>query len=143
METNQLIAAQLRPILTRLVRKLRKLSPSDNLLSQSERSVMVLLDQQGEMSSAELAVLEQITPQSMGQLLNHLAGLDLICKTPSKQDKRKVIISLSKVGIEKLEKVRSERNEWLSLAISQVCSEKEQKALLEALGPLAKLIDFN
>ena len=142
METSQLIAAQLRPLITRLVRKLRKLSPANNLLSQSERSVMVLLEQNGEMLSGELAVMEKITPQSMGQLLNHLTELDLISKTVSGTDKRKIIISLSDSGRKMIQQVRNERDEWLSKAIEQVCTEKEQKILLEAIGPLTKLVDF-
>lgn len=142
MENNQLIAAQLRPLITRLVRKLRKLSPANDLLSQSERSVMVLLEQNGKLLSGELAVMEKITPQSMGQILNHLTELGLISKAVSSTDKRKIIISLSDAGREMIEKVRHERDEWLSNAIKQVCTEKEQNILLEAIGPLTKLVDF-
>jgi DNA-binding MarR family transcriptional regulator len=137
------IAAQLRPLLTRIVRKLRKVSPVAGSLSQTERSVMVLLEQQGPLLSAELAVIEKITPQSMGQVLNNLAALDFIDKTPSLTDKRKVHISLSDKGRGMIEKVRGERNEWLTKAISQTCTPQEQEALLNALTPLAKLIDFD
>ena len=103
---------------------------------------MVLLEQNGEMLSGELAVMEKITPQSMGQLLNHLTELDLISKTVSGTDKRKIIISLSDTGRKMIQQVRNERDEWLSKAIEQVCTEKEQKILLEAIGPLTKLVDF-
>lgn len=142
-EKNQFIASQLRPLLARLTRKLRKLSPVDTVLSQTERSVLVLLDQGGEYLSVELAEIEKITPQSMGQLLNNLVSLDLITKTVSPADKRKIIISISKNGQEMIEKVRNERNEWLSMAISQACTEEDQKILLAAIGPLTKLVDFN
>ena len=140
---HQSIAVQLRPLLTRLVRKLRKLSPSDGLLSQGERAVLVLLDQQGKMLSGELAIMEKITPQSMGQLLNHLAALQLITKTVSTDDKRKIFISLSAAGRQRIQKVRKERDEWLTKAIEAVCTEKEKDILLKAIGPLTKLVDFN
>ena len=143
LETNQIIASQLRPLLTRLTRKLRKLSPADTELSHTERSVLVLLDQHGELLSGELAAIEKITPQSMGQLLNHLTALDLVTKTVSLTDKRKVIIGLSKTGKMMIERVRNERNEWLATAISQACTPEDQKVLLAAIGPLTKLVDFN
>ena len=139
----EIIAAQLRPLLKRLTRKLRKLSPSDGLLSQSERSVLVLLDEHGQLLASELAVMEKITPQSMGQLLNHLAQLNFIDKKVSPTDKRKILISLSEYGINTIEKVRSERNEWLSKAITATCTPEEQEILLKAIGPLTKLIAYN
>ncbi|RYD75529.1 MAG: MarR family transcriptional regulator [Sphingobacteriales bacterium] len=136
------IASELRPVLARLNRKLRKLSPSNTVLSQTERSVLVLLEQEEYLLSAELAVLEKITPQSMGALLNHLAELKLISKTASETDKRKVHISLSATGKEMLEQVRHERDEWLDKAIAEVCTEQEQLILKEAIGPLTKLVNF-
>jgi len=139
----EIIAAQLRPLLKRLTRKLRKLSPSDGLLPQSERSVLVLLDEHGQLLASELAVMEKITPQSMGQLLNHLAQLNFIDKKVSPTDKRKILISLSQYGISTIEKVRSERNEWLSKAITATCTPEEQEILLKAIGPLTKLIEYN
>jgi len=139
----QLLATQLRPTLQRLVRKLRRLSPADGLLSQSERSVLVLLDEHGQLLSSELAVKEKITPQSMGQLLNHLAELNLIDKTASTTDRRKIYISLSQHGTNMIAKVRSERNEWLSKAIAETCTLQEQEILLKAIIPLTKLVEFN
>ncbi|WP_158800133.1 MarR family winged helix-turn-helix transcriptional regulator [Pedobacter sp. L105] len=141
-EIHDILAAQLRPLLTRMLRKLRKLSPADSQLSQNERSVMVLLDQHEQLLSAELAVMEKITPQSMGQLLNRLSALGLITKTDSVSDKRKVLISLSEKGKAGIQVVRNERDEWLSAAISKVCTKKEQLILMEAIGPLTKIVDL-
>lgn len=141
-KNQDLLAAQLRPLLARLIRKLRKLSPANEQLSQSERSVLVLLDQHQQLLSAELAVMEKMTPQSMGQLLQHLAALDLITRTPSDSDKRKIHISLSAAGKERIQKVRRERDEWLSKAIANVCTKEEQAILQAALAPLARLVDY-
>jgi len=142
MNHTLILAAELRPVLTRLVRKLRKLSPADEQLSQGERAVLVLLDQHGQLLSVELAVMEKITPQSMGQLLNHLAAKNLVNKTVSADDKRKVIISLSETGKERIQKVRNERDEWLARAIAETCTADEQLTLHSAIGPLTKLVDF-
>ncbi|SEW53038.1 MarR family winged helix-turn-helix transcriptional regulator [Chitinophaga arvensicola] len=137
-----LLAAELRPLLARLIRKLRKLSPANEQLSQSERSVLVLLDQQDALLSAELAVMEKMTPQSMGQLLQHLSALGLITKTISPTDKRKILISLSATGKERIQKVRRERDEWLSRAIGEVCTKEEQAILRAAIGPLSRLVEY-
>ena len=141
-EKSNSIASALRPVLARLNRKLRKLSPSDTVLSQTERSILVLLEQNEYLLSAELAVIEKITPQSMGAILNHLSELHLVSKTASLDDKRKVHISISAQGKEMLEQVSHERDEWLSKAIAEVCTEQEQLILKEAIGPLTKLVNF-
>jgi DNA-binding MarR family transcriptional regulator len=141
VENSQILATELRPVLTRLVRKMRKLSQASSMLSQTERSVLVLLENQ-QMLSAELALIEKITPQSMGQVLNHLSALDLISKNISETDKRKIYISLSPKGLEMIQTVRHERDEWLSKAIAEVCTEKEQLILKEVIGPLIKLVDY-
>ncbi|WP_131537675.1 MarR family winged helix-turn-helix transcriptional regulator [Pedobacter nototheniae] len=141
IQNSDVLAAQLRPILTRLVRKMRKLSPINTVLSQTERSVLVLLENE-KFLSAELAVIEKITPQSMGSVLNHLSGLNLIEKTPSETDKRKIYISISETGKKMIQQVRNERDEWLGKAIAEVCTEKEQEAIGAAIGPLSKLVDF-
>lgn len=86
--------------------------------------------------------MEHITTQSMSQILNHLQGLNLIIRTPSATDGRKVIITLSTLGQEKINKVRNEREEWLNKAIYEVCTPEEQELLLKALGPLKKLIEY-
>ena len=141
-DPTDVLATKLRPVLTRLVRKLRKLSPVDTPLSQSERSVLVLLEQNGELLSAELAVMEKITPQSMGQIINHLSALNLIDKKVSPTDKRKILLSISAQGAKMIQQVRNERDEWLSKALRQTCTPAEQQLLLQAIDSLNKLVDF-
>ena len=141
-DPTDVLATKLRPVLTRLVRKLRKLSPADTQLSQSERSVLVLLEQNGELLSAKLAVMEKITPQSMGQIINHLSALNLIDKKVSPTDKRKILLSISAQGAKMIQQVRNERDEWLSKALRQTCTPAEQQLLLQAIDSLNKLVDF-
>ncbi len=137
------LAAQLRPVITRLMRKLRKISPNNNQLSQGERAVLVLLEQSSPMLSSEMAVIEGITPQSMGAILKHLDALSLISKEPSKVDKRKVYISLSPIGKKLIQQVRKEREDWLIEAIAKACTEKDCAILLKAIEPLNKLLEIN
>jgi DNA-binding MarR family transcriptional regulator len=69
------LASELRTVITRLIKKLRKHSVTGMQLSLTERSTMSLLDQYGELLPNELAAMEKITNQSMSQILNHLSEL--------------------------------------------------------------------
>jgi DNA-binding MarR family transcriptional regulator len=142
MENNDFYVSELRTVLARLMKKLRKESVTARHLSLTERSTIGLLDQHKELLPSELASMEKITNQSMSQILNHLLELGYIRRTASKTDKRKVLISLTKAGEDILVKVRSERDEWLSRAIEQTCSKEEQHLLKQVLIPLTKIVDF-
>ncbi|WP_299579561.1 MarR family transcriptional regulator [Mucilaginibacter sp.] len=135
-------ASDLRNVITRLIKKLRKQSPTGSQLSLTERSTMALLDQNKKMLPSELAAAEMITNQSMSQVLNHLFELGYIIRTASTTDKRKVNISLSELGESTLLQFRHERNEWLANAIAIACTPEEKKVLQQAIGALSKVIDL-
>ena len=137
-----LFASDLRTAITRLIKKLRKESPTGLGLSLTERSTMALLYQHKAMLPSELAANEMITNQSMSQVLSHLFELGFITRSVSATDKRKVNISLSDLGETTLLQVRHERDEWLAKAITTACTADEQELLKKAIGPLGKLIDL-
>src|SRR5881227_93130 len=134
------LASELRTVITRLIKKLRKHSVTGMSLSLTERSTLSLLDQQGELLPNQLASMEKITNQSMSQILNHLAELGYINRRISKEDKRKSIISLSAKGAAVLKQVRSEKDNWLYEALDKTCSDNEIEILKKAIAPLKKLI---
>jgi DNA-binding MarR family transcriptional regulator len=140
---NLQLASELRSVLIRLYKKLRKKSVSAEKLSLTERSTISIIYNNGTMLASELALMEKITTQSMSQVVNHLFELGLIVKTPSETDKRKVLISLSDTGKEIIEKARTEKDEWLSDAIADALTPEEHDALTKALGALTKLVDFD
>jgi DNA-binding MarR family transcriptional regulator len=136
------LATDLRTVLGRLVKKLRKKSVTGQQLSLTERSSMGLIQQHKELLPSELASMEKITNQSMSQIVNHLLELGYITRTISATDKRKVLISLTGEGEKTLAQVRSERAEWLLKAIAQTCNDDEVSLLKQVIGPLTKLVDF-
>jgi DNA-binding MarR family transcriptional regulator len=138
-----LLAAELRTVITRLIKKLRKQSSTADKLSLTERSIIALLDKHEELLPNELAAMEKITTQSMSQILSKLQQMDLIKRRISETDKRKAIISLSDLGRTLLYQVRSERNEWLNKALEVTCTTEEKELLKKAIGPLTKLVDFD
>jgi DNA-binding MarR family transcriptional regulator len=136
------LVSEMRTTITRLVKKLRKHSVTGMALSLTERSVLGLLHQQGELLPNELAAMEKITSQSMSQILNHLSELGYINRRSSKEDKRKSFISLTAKGVAVINKVRDEKDNWLYKAITETCSTEEISTLKKALIPLNKLVDF-
>ncbi len=137
------LASEIRTVVTRLIKKLRKKSTTGLSLSLTERSTMSLLDQYGELLPNELATMEKITGQSMSQILGHLAELGYINRRISEEDKRKSLISLSEVGQAVLKQVRSERDSWLFQAISKTCSANDLQILKKAILPLQRLVEFD
>jgi hypothetical protein len=81
---------ELRAVINRLIKKLRKESPTGLQLSVTERSTMAQLYQHKALQPSELAAMEMITNQSMSQVLNNLFELGYIIRIPSETDKRKV-----------------------------------------------------
>jgi DNA-binding MarR family transcriptional regulator len=134
--------SDLRTVVTRLIKKLRKESVTAQQLSLTERSAMGLLLQHGGLLPSELASMEKITNQSMSQILVHLFEMGLIIRTNSETDKRKVMISLTEPGKQLILRVHNERDEWLAKAIGQTCTAEEQELLKQAILPLTRLVDF-
>ena len=142
MEKDLQYVSDLRTVVTRLIKKLRKEHITGQQFSLTERSTLGLLLQHGGLLPSELAAMEKITNQSMSQILNHLLEEGLIIRTNSETDKRKVIISLSEKGEQFILKMRSEKDEWLAEAINASCTAQEQEILKQAIGPLTKIVDF-
>ena len=134
------IATTLRTVLHRLIRVLRRETRNEELLSATERSTMGLLYRQ-EMAPSELAQQEKVTAQSISQVINHLYELNYIHKTPSGDDKRKVLLSLTPAGKASVEERRQEKQEWLARALHERTSAEEKELLLKAMQVLTKLID--
>jgi DNA-binding MarR family transcriptional regulator len=136
------LASDLRTVVARLMKKLRKTSVTGQMLSLTERSTMSALQLHKHLLPSELALMEKITNQSMSQILNHLLELGFITRTASETDKRKVIISLTEEGERILMQVRSERDEWLANAIKDTFNDDDEALLRKLIAPLTRLVDF-
>jgi DNA-binding MarR family transcriptional regulator len=136
------IAANLRVVISRLVKILRNEIKNDEMLSLTERSTLALVYQSSEILPSELAVMEKVTNQSMSQIINKLLELGYIKKTSSKTDKRKVIITVTSGGKKFIEKNRHEKQEWLARSIFEKTTQKEKEVLVSAIKVLTKLVDL-
>lgn len=139
---NNEIAANLRVVISRLVKILRNETKNDEFLSLTERSTLALVYQNIEILPSELASIEKVTSQSMSQIINKLLRHSFLKKTSSKTDKRKVIITITSNGKKYVEKKRNEKQEWLAHSIFEKTTQREKEVLIKAIKVLTKLVDL-
>lgn len=142
METNEL-ASSLRSVISALHKGLRKQVYSAKTFSLTEIETIAQLVRHNTLLPTELAALTKVKTQSMSQILKKLEAEGIIKRTPSKEDKRKVFISLTNVGKKLIEKTINEKDVWLKGLIKKTLSDKEKEMLAKAVPLLNKLIENN
>ena len=135
------LAAGLRTTIHRLVKLLRRETRNDAQLSLTERATLGLLYPDNSLPPSDIARAEKVTTQSMSQVINHLAEMNYIERTPSVDDKRKVLLSLTAAGRAYVEQLRKDKQEWLATAINRKATPQEKTILAEALKIIDKLVD--
>jgi DNA-binding MarR family transcriptional regulator len=135
------IAASLRITLNRIVKVMRRETRNDGQLSLTERSTLGLLYPDVQLAPTDIARTEKVTTQSMSQVVNHLVELNFVARTPSADDGRKTLLSLTDLGRGRVEQARQEKQEWLAKALHEKVSNAEKDLLVDALLILTKLVD--
>jgi DNA-binding MarR family transcriptional regulator len=128
------VAGALRVSIGLFVRQLRQVR-AEGELTLPETSALARLDRGGPTTSAALARLEQISPQSMGATLGALEARGLVERRPDPGDGRRVVLSLTEAGLEALRSRRNQRTEQLAKALATGFSRSELKQLM-AVAPL-------
>jgi DNA-binding MarR family transcriptional regulator len=135
------LSSALRLVISAIHKGLRKQMGLVSQYSMTEVETIGLLMRHESLLPSELAVLTRIKTQSMSQILKKLEEQNIVKRTPSKDDKRKVFISLTAYGKKMVEKTRYEKDEWLKAAIEDLLSEKEKEVLAKSLPVLNKLVE--
>jgi DNA-binding MarR family transcriptional regulator len=135
------IAGNLRTVLHRVVKILRRETRNGAELSETERSTLGMLYNHGELLPSDIAKMEKVSTQSVSQVVNHLFELNYIYKNPSTEDKRKVLLSLTPAGKAYVEQRRKDKQEWLAHALHEKVSPEEKAQIVAALKVLTKLVD--
>jgi len=137
------LASALRGVISDMHKRLRKqVYSSEGLslkLSMTEITTLSYLYRGGAMTPSELAEINKIKKQSMSTVLMRLEEENLVKRTPSKEDGRKMTITLTPHAKNVVEKTRYERDVWLAGAMQAVLTEKEMR-VLEAAVPLLERI---
>src|ERR1700722_14004108 len=137
------LASSLRSVVSDLHKRLRKQSYSmagaAGNFSITKQTTLSYLYREGTLYPSELAEINKIKKQSMSQVLNNLEAAKMIRRVISKEDKRKVGISLTAAGRKIIEQSRYERDEWLAGALGKVMAEKDIRVLAAAIPLLEKI----
>lgn len=122
-------------LITRRVRQLQ--APGD--LPLPERAALGRLDRGGPTSAADLARIEQISPQAMGVTLATLQSRGFVQRTRDPRDARRHIMSITAAGSEILQHKRDARVRHFAEILKEQFSADELHTLAAALPLLERL----
>jgi DNA-binding MarR family transcriptional regulator len=112
-----------------LLRRRLRASSSPGELTFPEVSALARLERGGPATSAELARLEQITPQSMGATLAGLEARGLVARSADPADGRRVVMSVTDAGLHLVTKRRDVRVEQIASALEGFTKGEVQRIL--------------
>lgn len=107
------LAADLRVAIGRSARRIRA-ERSDLDLSDTQLSVLFLLDRDGPATPGDLAVHEHVQPPSMTRVVNCLADRGLVQRSDHPADRRQVLVTITEAGRQEIQQTRRLRDAWLS-----------------------------
>ena len=132
-------ATELRAVLGQLVRRLR----TGGARPTSQLAVLSRLDRGGAQTTSGLAAAEHMRPQSMAEIVADLQGDGLVERTPDAADRRRLNVELTQEGRDFIRRERRRREDWLSQAIADELSPREQVLLAEAVDLLRRLAELD
>lgn len=133
------LAHGIRDFVTQMKRRLRKTLSNPEQLSVAELNVVSLLMDAPEMRPSELGEQLHISSQFMSQVLNRLHELGYISRKPSPADRRKMLVSLTQRGRNKVLQTRQEREDWLTELIARRYTAEEKATIQRAIELLSIL----
>ncbi|WGY71749.1 MarR family transcriptional regulator [Burkholderia cepacia] len=131
------VAADLTLAVGQLIRRLRSEIESEGL-GMSQTSALARLEQQGPMTTADLARAEAMKPQSMKAILASLEEDGLVEREPHPTDGRQILFQLTAVGLDARRKRHIAKHQWLGAAIEKL--DPEEIRTLAAAIPLIRRI---
>jgi DNA-binding MarR family transcriptional regulator len=109
----ELVADDLRPVLLRLARELRKETEQLGVTAR-QTTLLWLVKRSPCLSLAELAAEEGISPPAMSGHVDRLEAAGLLERVRSTQDRRRVGLRLTEEGTKLMRRVRARRTTWLA-----------------------------
>jgi DNA-binding MarR family transcriptional regulator len=132
------VASELRPIVLRLARGLRKETEQLGITAR-QATLLWLIKRSPGLSLAELAAEEDISPPALSGHVDRLETAGLVERERSETDRRRVGLRLTSEGEQLLRRVRARRTTWLA-ARTRSLEPEELEAIEAALPALIRLI---
>src|SRR6476469_514979 len=132
------IANQLRPVLLKLNRELRREIHSLGVTG-GQVSLLVQIKTRPGIGMRELASVERMSVPGMSKFVAKLEEAGLVQRAPVEGDQRRVGLSLTPAGHKVLRSVKSKRTAWLSARLRDLDPD-ELEAIDAAIEPLTLLL---
>jgi DNA-binding MarR family transcriptional regulator len=137
----ELVADDLRPVLLRLARELRKETEQLGVTAR-QATLLWLVKRSPGLSLAELAAEEGISPPALSGHVDRLERAGLLERVRSTQDRRRVGLRLTDDGVKLMRRIRARRTTWLATRLGQL-EPAELDAVEGALPALQRLLGDN
>jgi DNA-binding MarR family transcriptional regulator len=133
------VAADLRPVLLRLARELRKETEQLGVTAR-QATLLWLVKRSPGLSLAELATEEGISPPAMSGHVDRLERAGLLERERSSDDRRRVGLRLTEDGERLMRRVRARRTTWLANRL-RTLEAAELDAVQAAVPALLRLVE--
>ncbi|UBM59394.1 winged helix DNA-binding protein [Marinilongibacter aquaticus] len=134
-----MLTESLRSVISGLHKSLRRHVADDTALSLTEMEAIGLIFKKGAIAPSELAAKTKVAGPSMSQILKKLENLDLILRKNTREDRRKVLVSLTEKGEMLIQRFREDKDTTLKNLIETRLNQHEIDLLEKALPALEKL----
>ena len=132
------LANELRPVLLRLARELRKETEQFGVTSR-QATLLWLVKRSPGLSLRELAAEEGISPPALSGYVDRLDRQGLLERVRSAEDRRRVGLVVTPAGARLLRRVRDRRTAWLAERLHGLAPE-ELESVAAAIEPLLGLL---
>jgi DNA-binding MarR family transcriptional regulator len=132
------LANELRPVVLRLSRELRKETEQFGVTSR-QVTLLWLVKRSPGLSLRELAAEEGISPPAISGYVDRLERQGLLERVRSAEDRRRVGLVLTPAGARLLRRVRERRTAWLAERLDGLAPD-ELDAVEAAIEPLRRLV---
>src|ERR671918_1238587 len=109
----ELVADDLRPVLLRLARELRKETEQLGVTAR-QSTLLWLVKRSPGLSLAGLAAEEGISPPALSGHVDRLERAGLLVRERSTEDRRRVGLRLTDEGVKLMRRIRARRTTWLA-----------------------------
>ena len=137
----QQVASDLRPVLLRLSRELRKETEQLGVTAR-QATLLWLVKRSPGLSLAELAAEEGISPPALSGHVDRLEIAGLLERVRSTDDRRRVGLRLTDEGTRLMRRIRARRTTWLADRL-RTLQPDELKAVESAIPALQHLLREN
>jgi DNA-binding MarR family transcriptional regulator len=132
------LAHRLRPVVTRLARRMRQQVGAG--LTPTQGAALVTIDCHGPLTPSELAAREKIQRPTATRVLARLEEAGLVTRTPDPDDRRSSLLSSTPAGRELLDSVRDRKDMYLARRLDRLRPE-DRAALERAAGILERMLE--